>query len=301
MNVRNGMSRATDSAHTEYAHTEAQRTNPRGYYYVGATTIFASRFDQRFSFCLYVPQQHNPEGRPLPLVVLQHGTGRRGPQYRDQFADFAEQYGCIILAPLFPAGIDDSEDLHNFKFIRYGDIRFDQVLLEIVDEVGERFNVETERFLLHGFSGGGQFAHRFFYLHPERLAAISIGAPGRITRLDPTKDWWLGLRGFDEIFGQQPDIAEMRQVPVHMVVGAADVETWEINNPGDTNWMNGAEEAGNTRIERLRTLEQDFVDHGIQVRFDMVEGVAHNPMEVLQPVKDFFAAILADRTTGAQG
>ncbi len=268
--------------------------HPVEFYASGATTVFASRYDQRFSFCLYVPAAHDPAGAALPLVVIQHGTGRRGPQYRDAFAAFAERHGCIVLAPLFPAGIDDPDDLHNFKFIRYGDIRFDEVLLEIVREVGERWGVHTGRFLLHGFSGGGQFAHRFAYLHPDRLAGLSIGAPGRITFIDRENPWWIGLKGFAEVFGHEPRIRELAEVPVQMVVGSADVETWEINNKGDANWMDGADAAGRTRIERLAALRENFTAHGIDVRFDVVEGVAHEPMKVIPAVQEFFAELLTE-------
>ena len=268
--------------------------DPVGFYSAGATTIFASRYDQRFSYCLYVPTAHSPDGPAVPLVVLQHGTGRRGPQYRDNFADWAEAHGCLVLAPLFPAGIDDPDDLHNFKFIRYGDIRFDHVLLAMVDEVAARFNVAADRFLLHGFSGGGQFVHRFGYLHADRLAGLSIGAPGRITYLDPDRPWWTGISTFSDEFGHPPRIEELRRVPVQMVVGADDVETWEINNPGGSNWMDGADAHGVTRIERLRALRDNFTEHGIAVRFDLVPGVGHEPMRVLEPVKDFFATILRE-------
>ncbi|MCG5211744.1 hypothetical protein [Streptosporangium sp. KLBMP 9127] len=269
--------------------------HPTGFYSAGATTIFASRHDQRFSYCLYVPSAHSVTADPVPLAVLQHGTGRRGPQYRDNFASWAEEHGCMVLAPLFPAGIGDPADLHNFKFIRYGDIRFDRLLLSMVEEVGERFNVATGRFLLHGFSGGGQFAHRFAYLHPDRLLGVSIGAPGRITYIDRGSPWWIGLRGFEAEFGSAPRVEELREVPVQMVVGAADTETWEINNAGDSNWMDGADAHGSTRIERLMALRDNFEEHGIRVRFDMVDGVAHEPMRVLAPVQDFFASILTPR------
>lgn len=271
------------------------RPHPREYYSGGATTVFASRHDQRFSFCAYVPSAHDPDGVPVPLAVLQHGTGRRGPQYRDHFAEWAERNGCLVLCPLFPAGIGNPEDLHNFKFIEYGDIRYDEILLEIVAEAGDRWHTDTSAFLLHGFSGGGQFAHRFAYLHPERLRGVSIGAPGRITYLDADRPWWVGLGGFEAKFGRPPQLARLREVPVQMVVGAEDTETWEINNVGDTNWMDGADAHGTTRLERLRALGADFERHGIAVRFDVVPGVGHQPMHVLEPVKEFFTSILEGR------
>lgn len=270
------------------------RPHPREYYSGGATTVFASRYDQRFSFCAFVPSAHDPDGAPLPLAVLQHGTGRRGPQYRDNFAEWAESNGCLVLCPLFPAGIGNPEDLHNFKFIEYGDIRYDEVFLQIVAEAGERWNTNTSTFLLHGFSGGGQFAHRFAYLHPDRLSGVSIGAPGRITYLDADQPWWVGLKGFEEKFGRPPQLAELRNVPVQMVVGSEDTETWEINNVGDSNWMDGADAHGTTRLERLQALRADFEEHGISVRFDVVPGVGHAPMQVLEPVKEFFTSILEE-------
>src|SRR5690606_1815600 len=111
-----------------------------------------------------------------------------------------------------PAGIIDPHDLHNYKFIEYEGIRFDLALLSMVEEVSERYNVHSDRFYLHGFSGGGQFAHRFLYLHPERLAAVSIGAPGRITELDDSKKWWLGTGGMAERFGIEISIDAIREV-----------------------------------------------------------------------------------------
>jgi poly(3-hydroxybutyrate) depolymerase len=267
----------------------AKVRDPQRFYETGATTIFASRHDQRFSYCLYVPKAHLDLARgPLPLVVLMHGTGRTGPQYRDAFANFAEKNGCVILAPLFPAGIVEPGELHNYKYIRYQGIRFDDELLHIVDEVGEKFRVDADRFLMFGYSGGGQFTHRFLYLRPERLAAASIGAPGRVTLLDTSADWWHGTRDMRELFGRAPDVAEMCKVPVQLVVGADDIETWEI----------GEHVTGNTRVERLTTLFHNLQAHGLQVRLDLVPGVAHRGFGVLDTVQDYFAHILtATRST----
>lgn len=263
------------------------------FYSRGKTPVFASQYDQRFSYCLYVPEDLG-QGK-VPLVVIQHGTERNFLLYRDHLASFADEHRVVVLAPLFPAGIIDPGDLHNFKFIDYQGIRYDKVLLAMVDEVAARYPVDAEAFYLHGFSGGGQFAHRFFYLHPDRLAGLSIGAPGRITQLDDSLPWWLGTKDVEERFGQPIDVDALRRVPVLMVVGDQDVDTWEINNPGESNWLDGAEKTGETRVERLRTLETNFVGHGIDVRFVLVPGVAHRASLTLPPVRDFFAELLQAR------
>lgn len=103
--------------------------------------------------------------------------------------------------------------------------------------------------------------------------------------------WWLGTKDVAEIFGAPVDLAAMREVPVQLVVGAADVETWEINNPGGANWMDGAELAGRTRIERLRTLRRDYLDNGLTVRFDLVPGVAHSGSKIRPVAQAFLAAL----------
>jgi poly(3-hydroxybutyrate) depolymerase len=260
------------------------------FYSRGKTPVFAAQVDQRFSYCLYVPDGLGPE--KVPLVVIQHGTERNFLLYRDHLAAFADEHRVVVLAPLFPAGIIDPDDLHNFKFIEYRGIRFDEVLLAMVDEVAARYPVDTGAFYLHGFSGGGQFAHRFLYLHPDRLAGVSIGAPGRVTRLDDSLPWWLGTKDFERRFGRPIDLDALRRVPVLMVVGDQDVDTWEINNPGESNWLDGVEETGKTRIDRLDTLRRNFVDHGIDVRFVLVPGVAHRGSLTLPPVREFFGELI---------
>ncbi len=261
-------------------------------YFKGRTPIFASQADPRLSYCLHVPAGHENSDRPLPLVVLMHGTARSGPQYRDGFSDWAEEHSALVLAPLFPGGIAGPGEVHSYKFLMADDLRYDELLLRIVDEVGERFNVDTRRFLMHGFSGGGQFTHRFFYLHPDRLQGVSIGAPGRVTLIDDTKDWWLGTRDLEQLSGLPVDVGAMRQVPVHMVVGALDTETWEINNVGDPNWLDGADAVGHTRVERLESLRRNFEEHGIAVEFETVPDAGHRGSLMRPAVQRWFSSVL---------
>jgi len=264
-----------------------------GYYDLGPTPMVACQLDQRFSYCLYVPRSYQPGIGGTPLAVVVHGTLRTAERYRDELSDFADEQDCVILAPLFPAGIIEPDDIDNYKWLEYHGIRFDKILLAMVDEVAQKYHLDARRFLLHGFSGGGHFAHRFFYLHATRLQGVSIGAPGFITLIDPHQPWHLGTQGLEERFGTASTVGQLQDVPVHMVVGADDTDTWEINDHTSPHWMEGADAAGLTRVERLSALRTNYESLGIAVRFDAVAGVAHEGYKILGPVRDFFASVLS--------
>ena len=269
-------------------------------YGLGRTAFFACQFDQRFSYCLYVPNNFDEDGTATyPLAVVVHGSLRNAAESRDAFIDFAEREQCVILAPLFPCGIEDPADVHNYKFIAYRGIRFDLVLLAMIDEVAETYRLRRDRFLLFGFSGGGHFAHRFAYLHPERLLAVAVGAPGSVTLLRDDRDYWVGIRNVEQIFGHPVDLAALRQVPVLLVIGGDDTETWEITIPRDSpTWMPGAEDAGVNRLDRMASLRASLEQHGIDFRQVIVPGVGHDASQVLEPVKAFFSEILARSRAG---
>lgn len=259
---------------------------------MGATPLFACQYDQRFSYCAYIPShfdRNNPGNHPLLVVI--HGTERSPQQYRDALADFAEKTGAIILAPLFPGGIGERGELNSYKMIKYRDIRFDHVLLAMVEEFTEDYGVSGEQFLLFGFSGGGQFVHRFYYLHPERLLGVSVASPGNVTLLDDSVDWFVGVRDFTQQFGQELKWDQIRRVPAQLVIGSEDNKMLPsgLDNPF---WIPGVDTAGNTRLMRIRTLRDNWTSQGIEVRYDEVPGVGHEGMKLLPPVKEFFEQLV---------
>lgn len=262
-----------------------------GYYDLGATPFFASRADPRVSYCLFVPRDRAPR-RGMPVAVAVHGTGRGAESYRNALAGWAGRAGCLVVAPLFPAGLEGPYEIESYKLI---DERFrsDTILLSILDEVAERWGAVTDQVLLHGFSGGGHFAHRFLYLHPDRLLAVSIGAPGMVTRLDSASPWWLGTADIEERFGVRLDLDEIRRVHVQMVIGANDTETWEITlSPDNPHWLPDCNAAGPTRLARMESLKASFERHGIAVRHDVVPAVAHEGMKLIDTVTAFFDDVL---------
>ena len=257
----------------------------------GATTFYACQADQRFSYCLYVPEQIRAG---CSLLVVVHGSRRTPEKYRDLLADFAEQQGVVVLCPLFPVGIPVPEETGGYKFLRQMGVEYDRILLAMVDEVGARLPVETGRFLMHGFSGGGQFAQRFLYLYPERLAGLSVGAPGLVTLPDQQRPWWTGIGDLESLFGINVDFDTIARVPVQLIVGDDDRETDEITlDSCNRYWMSGANDAGADRVERCKTLARALREKDVQVQLDIVPGIAHKGFELLPQITAFFEGILS--------
>jgi poly(3-hydroxybutyrate) depolymerase len=240
----------------------------------GRTGVFAEPSDPRFGYILYVPTPR--PGKP-GLVVTVHHTLRNFIECRDGFAEFGERHHHVVLAPLFPIGVLGDGDPDGYKYLREGELRYDRLLHQMIDGVARETGCDGRRFWLQGYSGGGHFAHRYLLLHPERLHAVSIGAPGQVTLADEGVDWWSGVRNLEALFGRRFDRAALQRVPVQLVVGSDDTCTDEMGHaPGTRYWRADAAAAGTTRIERLHTLEASLRGAGVQVQFETMPGVAHS-------------------------
>ena len=263
--------------------------------FYGAGTLVAPlpracRLDARFSYFLYLPKGFTQQrAADAKICVAVHGTYRDAASLKNRFAAFADATGCVILAPLFPCGIGDRQDIHNYKFIAFQGIRFDAIVLDMVEDVRESFAVAEERFALYGFSGGGQFAHRFFYLHPQRLLAAAIGAPGRASYLDNAAPWPGGTAGFARQFGSAPVITAMQAVPVGLFVGSDDTEQIDCASEGG-----GAPDVkyGVNRLERTQALHKNYLAHGIHSTFTAVPNAAHEEDKILPAAQQFLRAKL---------
>ncbi|OHV79273.1 alpha/beta hydrolase [Rhizobium sp. LCM 4573] len=276
--------------------TSGAAARARAIYDYGQTAIFASSADPRLHLLLYVPPTA-AEGRKVDLLVAVHGTGRTSAiDFRDGFSEFGLYNDCAVLCPIFPMNVLGDGARSGYKYMQEGDIRYDQAVLSMVAEMAAKYGQDWSKFAIFGFSGGGHFAHRFAILHPEKLWAASVGAPGSVTLLDPSRDWWVGIRDIEARFGKRFNAEALSNLPVHMVVGDADLETWEITHkPGSAYYMEGANDAGATRPERLEALAASFRAAGVDVTLDKVAGVSHDRMKVLGHVKAFLAKVLSER------
>lgn len=266
----------------------------------GFVPFQASRVDARFPYMMYVPRDYDENGeKEYPLITLIHGT-ERGPHfYLERNAEFADKHDVILLAPLFPVGTHGNQDLENYKLLDYKGTRYDLILLSMVDEVKSKYRIRGHKFSMFGFSGGGHFTHRFFYLHPHHLAAISIGAPGMVTRLDDSSDWWVGTRDVYWKFNARLNYKKMAAVKIQMIVGQQDTQEWEdtIEKNSPYNMGTGVvgasyNAAGINRIERLKTLQRDFKKHGIAAQLELVPDAGHDETLMFPGMRKFFIEAL---------
>ncbi|MCA0921421.1 alpha/beta hydrolase family protein [Pseudooceanicola nanhaiensis] len=281
--------------------TEDPASRGTALYDYGSTTVFTYAADPRLVYCLYVPPATvvGPETR---IVVVVHGTDRPFMSYRDWFAEFGRWNNCIILAPLFPVGVFGDGNRDGYKYMVEQGLRYDLAVLGMVEEVAAKYGVSSETVGMWGYSGGGHFCNRFLLLHPDRLWAVSIGAPGSVTLIDDSRDFWVGTRDMEERFGIAVDRAAIAKVPVSIIVGKADVETWEITHrPGSRNWMEGANDAGATRPERAQTLAQNLRDAGAEVRLDIVPNMSHAALKGAPFAMEFFAEVLTSLRAAKPG
>ncbi|CAK7224659.1 hypothetical protein SBRCBS47491_005625 [Sporothrix bragantina] len=284
--------------------------------------------DPRVSYALYVPHsaysvkytadatvddiKSRSAADKLPLVVWIHGTARDASPITTDLADFAEANKCACLAPLFPANMDGPSDLDAYKLVLQSrTLRSDLVLLAILDEVAACWpGIATDRIYLGGFSGGGQFAHRFLYLHPDRLAAVGVGAPGRPTFLDETQPWPAGIRDAESLAGKQVDKAAIARVPIQLAIGSEDSavhggkEFWvwlkELKakraKEAEETGQKEVKETGNTaalplsfgsRLDSIRELQRQWKEDGIESTLNVVDGFAHEGKGVRPHILEF--------------
>ena len=246
--------------------------------------MVAARLDQRCSYCFYCPVDVREQLPLRNLLVYIHGEGRGAQYLLNKFRLLAKECGYLLVCPLFPANILRDGNLAGYKYLSEGEIRYDDILLDIVAEVRGAFDFEESRFLLGGFSGGGQFVHRFFYLHPEVLKSVSIAAPGSVTLLDDKSDWWVGTQSISEFFGKRIDVEALRQVNIQMIVGDADARDDETVFTPDKSYWNLA---GRNRVERLKSLYKSFEANDVKATLQIIPGVGHSISGLLPYLTDF--------------
>jgi len=169
-------------------------------------------------YYVYWPQS---AGDDAALFVTVHGISRNAEEHAQRFSCYAERQGVILIAPLFSLE----------RFPRYqrlvgkdGGREADMMLLDIVAEVGGLIPVETSKMYLFGFSGGGQFVHRFTMRHPQRVERYVVASAGWYTFPDPEQSFPRGIRPNKHLPHVLLDLSTFLTIPGSVIVGERDVK-----------------------------------------------------------------------------
>lgn len=173
--------------------------------------------DWQQRYFLYVPHDCDPA---KPLFVAIHGISRNAREHAELFSGLAERYGVAVVAPLF-----DEQRFPDYQRLgrRGRGARADLMLERIVDECRTLTGIDTTRFSLFGYSGGGQFAHRYALAHPQRVMAYAVAAAGWYTLPDPEQRFPMGTGNSSRLTGISFDPEAFLAVPAAVFVGERDV------------------------------------------------------------------------------
>lgn len=184
----------------------------------------------------YIPVRRDLSRPPLMCV---HGISRNALEHVYAFRDLADEFGFPVVAPVFGRTTYRGYQTLGQKSGWNALAAFDGA----VDDLAA--DLDTTHFNLFGFSGGGQFAHRYALARPERVNALSIAAAGWYTFPDEAARYPRGLAG------KRPpgaDIAAFLKLPMLVAVGSADRERDAALRQGKRiNAQQGAD-----RVERAR-------------------------------------------------
>ena len=224
-------------------------------------------------YLCYVPSS---AGADAPLLVAVHGFSRNAAEQAESFAPLCERAGVVLAAPHFSeTDFPDFQRLGRSGRGSRADHALESVLADLRSWIGWLLGSVT----LFGYSGGGQFTHRFLIAYPSRVTGAVVAAPGWFTF--PTRDapYPYGLRVGGRLPGVRMRLDSFLRVPVLVTVGEED------DDPRAENLRHSPAldlQQGKTRVERaarwVRAMQEEARAAGLvsRVRLEILPGAGHS-------------------------
>ena len=211
----------------------------------------------------------------VPLMVAVHGIRRQAKLQARLFAPFVESIGGTLVAPVFGRKrYADYQRLGRHSLGR----RSDLALKRILAEVGSMTGVSTRSIVMFGYSGGGQFVHRFAMAYPHQVQRMAIAAPGWYTFPNRRLPYPEGIGSCKDLPDVFLDPGRFLQIPTLVLVGEHDcVRDQTLNQDGKLDARQGK-----NRIERARRWVTAMVTAALQynyeteIKFRIVPGCGHS-------------------------
>lgn len=191
------------------------------------------------------------------ILMLIHGTPAEtetaadtAHYYIDNWQDFAESQGFILIAPAFNQEDFSSrhgeitDSLTGYRGLFGREIGADEWVLRLAAAFQQEFELEAQPFFLYGHSAGGQFVGRFLVTHPDKVKRAVITSavtypqpkaevawPYGMGELHTEIRWEDGTTAPVDIVPQTQNWIDATQVPVTVMVGMGDTEP-QLQRPG---------------------------------------------------------------------
>ncbi len=115
-------------------------------------------------YLIAVPEAHDQDGDPVPLVLFLHGAGERGDDLGrvkahgpPKMVERGHDFGAVVVSPQCPADSWWSNEV--------------DLLIALLDKIEEGYNIDQDRIYITGLSMGGYGTFALCARQPERFAA----------------------------------------------------------------------------------------------------------------------------------
>jgi len=222
----------------------------------------------------------------------------------------ADELGVILLVPAFVRPGKDWQiythalDRDSLTTKRSDLVRLDLQLLAMVDQARRSLTqqgIQTEeKFLIQGYSASGMFANRFAVLHPTRVKAVAVGAPGGWP-IAPAPmfsgealPYPAGVADLETLAGKPFDSESFRSLPQLIVMGSLDDndsldfrDGWDEEPAGLVDRLFGKDPQA-----RWTNSENVYKAAGTNAQFLLVAGVGHDRKSLQSHSTEFFKRVL---------
>lgn len=188
------------------------------------------------------------------------------------------------------------------KFIRL-DLQLLAMIADARDRLSSRSIITDEKVFVNGFSADAMFANRFTAIHPNRIKAAAIGAPGGWP-LAPVSTWngeslnyHIGVADFAQIIGKPFDQGTFSSVPQYFYLGDQDTNDSVPNEDSYSAEQRQQVERlfGTAPVERWEHAKEIYSSIGASAQFVTYPGVGHETTTgIWSDLVDFFRSYLPE-------